>query len=258
MKSTWTIARKEIISFFVSPIAYFVITGFALLAGYFFFNLLYGFNIIVARYSSMGMMAGMGPTPNLNQYVVEGYYQTLLVTLVFLIPIITMRVLAEERQRGTFEMLVTSPLSAIEIALGKFIGVASVIFAMIFVSFLFPLALCFTAQIEIAPVISGFVGMLLCAFAFASIGTAISAYTENQVVAGVTSMVLLLILYLIHSPAELIEGWGKSALEYMSPVLQFSNMAQGVVTLSATIYFLSLISLGIFFCVRAIEAERWR
>ena len=95
MRNVLTIARRELLAFFVSPIAYFVITGYALLAGYFFFNLLGTFNVLLSRYSMM-RFGGLPPQLNLNQFVVEGYYHTLLVVLVFMIPLLTMRLVAEE------------------------------------------------------------------------------------------------------------------------------------------------------------------
>lgn len=258
MRNIWAIFKREILSFFVSPVAYFVITGFVLLAGYFFFNLLQMYNLVVARYAMMPQM-GM-QAPNLNQWVVEGYYHTLIVILVFLIPLLTMRIIAEERRRGTFELLATSPLQVREIVFGKFLGVGFVVAVMMFLVFLFPLLLCYFGEPapEVKPIVSGFAGVLLCALAFASIGMAVSSFTENQIVAGVSSMVALLMLYVIHSPAESLGGTASEILIYLSPVMQARDMLRGVVSLQSSVYFLSLISLGLFLSQRALDAQRWR
>lgn len=258
MRNIVAIAKREVLSFFVSPVAYFVITGFVLLAGYFFFNYLGAYNMYAARYNAMPYRGAMNG-PNLNQWVIEGFYFTLVIILVFLIPLLTMRIFAEERRRGTFELLVTSPVSVMEIVLGKFFGVGFVIFVMLLLSFFFPFLLCFIAEPEVLPVVSGALALLLCALAFASIGMAVSSFTENQVVAGVSSMVTLLLLYVIHSPAEALGGGTLSELlKYVSPVLQLRDMIRGVISLQACVYFLSLIVLGVFLSQRALDAYRYR
>ena len=116
MRNILAICKRELLSFFVSPIAYFVITGFTLLVGYFFFNL---FSIFLQQYQMAPylQMRGM-PLPNLNQVIVEGLYQTMIVILVFLVPLLTMRIVAEDKRRGTFELLLTSPVSVSEIVPG--------------------------------------------------------------------------------------------------------------------------------------------
>lgn len=260
MRNIFAIARREILTFFVSPIAYFVITGFVLLAGYFFFNLVGIFNVIVARYNSMPpMYRGAGPGPNLNEWVIEGFYQTLIVILVFLIPLLTMRTVAEEKKRGTFELLVTSPVSVTEIVLGKFLGISFVILVMMGAIFMFPLLLCVYGDPEIAPIFTGILAITLCTLSFASIGMAVSSFTENQIVAGISSMVTLLLLYVIQSPAESVgDGMLHDLLVYLSPVMQLKDMLNGVITLKALGYFGSLILLGIFLSQRALEAHRWR
>jgi len=259
MRNIIAIARREVLSFFVSPIAYFVITGFILLAGYFFFNLLGIFNVIVQRYNAMPpMYRGAGPGPNLNEWVVEGFYQTLVVILVFLVPLLTMRTIAEEKKRGTFELLVTSPVSVSEIVLGKYLGTAFVVLILMLGAFSFPLLLCFYGEPEIKPIFSGILALSLCTLSFASIGMAVSSFTENQIVAGISSMVTLLLLYVIHSPAEALEGPARDFLFAMSPVMQLKDMMNGVLTIKSIVYFLSLIGLGIFLSQRALEAYRWR
>ncbi len=256
MRNIISIFRREVLSFFVSPVAYFVITGFVVLAAYFFFNLLQMYNLILQRYAMMPQM-GM-QAPNLNQWVIEGYFHTLLIILVFLIPVLTMRTIAEERRRGTFELLATSPLSVSEIVFGKFLGVGFVVVLMSLLVAVFPLLLVHYGNPEVSPIFSGLLGVILCALGFTSIGLAISAFTDNQVVAAVTSMVALLLLYVIHSPAESLGGTAGDVLMYLSPVMQARDPIKGVISLKTMIYFLSLISLGIFFAQRALDAQRWR
>lgn len=257
MRNVMAICKRELLSFFVSPIAYFVITGFTLLVGFFFFNYLAFF---ARMYEMSQMMALRGATqlPNLNQTVVEGLFQTMIVILVFLIPLLTMRSIAEEKRRGTFELLITSPISVGEIVFGKFLSLAVVVLVMLGITFIFPLLLMVYGSPEVPPIISGFVGVLLCALGFASVGMAVSSFTENQIVAGVTSMVTLLLLYVIQAPAESLGGVTADVLRYLSPIEQVQQFIKGVISLQSLTYFLSLIFLGLFLSQRALEAHRWR
>lgn len=257
MRKVIAICKRELLSFFVSPIAYFVITGFALLIGFFFFNYLAFF---ARMYEMSQMMAFRGGTemPNLNQVVVEGLFQTMVVILVFLIPLLTMRIIAEEKRRGTFELLITSPVSVSEVVVGKFLSLAVVIVTMLSISFVFPLLLIVYGNPEVLPIVSGFCGVVLCALGFASIGMAVSSFTENQIVAGVSSMVVLLLLYVIQAPAESLGGTAAEVLRYLSPIDQVQQFLKGVVSLKSVTYFASLILLGLFLSHRALEAHRWR
>lgn len=250
------ICRRELLSFFVSPIAYFVITGFTLLVGFFFFNYLAWF----ARMFEMSQMMAFrgGQVPNLNQTVIEGFYQTMLLILVFLVPLLTMRTVAEEKRRGTFELLITSPVSITQIVLGKFLSLVVILSIMLGIAFVFPLLLINYGNPEVAPILSGFVGILLCTLGFASIGMAASSFTENQIVAGVSSMVTLLLLYVIQAPAESVGGLTADILKHISPLEQVQDMVKGIVSFQSLVYFASLILIGLFVSQRALEAHRWR
>lgn len=259
MRNVTAIAKREILSFFVSPVAYFVITGFVLLSGYFFFNLIGFFNHMIVRSQAMPFL--QQEPPSVNRWVIEAFYQTLIVVLVFLVPMLTMRTIAEEKRRGTFELLVTSPISVGDIVLGKFIGIAFVLFVMNTLVFGFPLLLVVLADVavEFAPIVTGYVGLLLCSLAFASLAMAVSCFTENQIVAAITGMVTLLLFYVIHSPAQTMEpGTVQSVLNYVSPVMQLRDPVRGVLTLQGLVYFLSVIGVGLFLSQRSLEAYRWR
>jgi ABC-2 type transport system permease protein len=169
-----------------------------------------------------------------------------------------MRIVAEEKKRGTFELLITSPVSISEIVLGKFLSLAIVLFLMLAVSAGFPALLVVYGSPEVPPIVSGFCGVVLCGLSFASIGMAVSSLTENQIVAGVSSMVVLLLLYVIQAPAETVGGNTATVLRYLSPIEQVQDLLRGVISLKSITYFLSVIVLGLFFSQRALEAHRWR
>lgn len=258
MRGITAIARRELLSFFVSPVAYFVITGFTLLCGYFFFNLLGFYNLIIQRAGAMPMMGQQ--LPDMNQWLVENYFHTLIIVLVFLIPFLTMRLFAEEKRRGTFELLVTSPLSVTEIVLGKFLGTAVIITLMAGIATSFPLLLSAFANPgpEVLMVLVAGVGVLLCGLGFAAIAMSLSSLTENQIVAGISAMVVLLLLYVIQSAAESATGVWQSVLQYLAPSQQLQELFKGVITSTSAVYFISLIVIGIFFSQRTLEAYRYR
>jgi ABC-2 type transport system permease protein len=256
MRNIWAICKRELLAFFVSPIAYFVITGFTLLVGFFFFNHLSYFAQMVEM-SAMISLRGRD-LPNLNQTVIEGVYHTMVVILVFLIPLLTMRTIAEEKKKGTFELLITSPVSVSQIVLGKFLSIAIVLIIMLSVNLIFPALLMKYGNPEVLPIVSGFLGLVLCSLGFASIGMAVSSFTENQVVAGVISMVTLLLLYVIQAPAESLGGTAADVFRYLSPVDQLQDLLRGIITLKSITYFVSLIVIGLFLSQRALEAYRWR
>ncbi len=257
IKNIYSIFKREMLSFFVSPIAYIVITGFIFLSAYFFYNFVAYYDLVLQQYAQMPYRAEQG-VPGMNEFVVARFYYTLMVILVFMIPVLTMRLIAEEKRTGTFELLAISPLSVTEIVLGKFAGVSAIVIVMLVSVFSFPLILYTQATLEFWPILSGLFGIILYALSFASIGMAISAFTENQVVAAIGSMVTLLLLYMINSPAESVGGNLGEVLKYLSPAEQVVNLLLGVVESSSIIYFISLILFGIFLSQRALEAQRWR
>jgi len=169
-----------------------------------------------------------------------------------------MLTIAEEKRRGTFELLVTSPLTVTQIVLGKYLGVAFIIVLMMLGTAVFPGLLMVFGNPETGPIFSGVLGVTLLALGFASIGMAVSSFTENQIVAGISSMVVLLLLYVIQSPADAVGGATADVLNYLSPVVQVRDMVKGVISLQAITYFVSMIALGLFLSVRALEAYRWR
>lgn len=246
-----TIALRDVRSTFVTPLAYIVIAGFTLLSSFFFFTLLQQYNGFVHQASSLPNMR-----PNLNEWVVYPYYQTLEIVLIFLIPVLTMRSLAEEKRMGTFEMLVTSPISITDVVLGKALGVALVLLAMLSCSFVFPLVLTYFADPEVPPILVGFGGLLLFAFAFASLGIAISACTKSQTVSGAISLISLLMFYVIDAPASHLEGRSAMVLTYLSPEKHAELMIKGLLQGSDIVFFLSVIAFGLFLSVRVLEAQK--
>lgn len=258
MRGMLAIFKRELRGFFVTPVAYSVAAAFVFLAAFFFFNYFSDFYRNLQEYAAAA--GKRGTSLNLNDWVVEVYYHTLILMLVFIVPLLTMRSFPAERRQGTYELLMTSPVSVGGIVLGKYLAVLTMLCLVIGLSLVFPALLCVWGQPgpEGPPLISGAGGVLLCAAAFASVALGLSALVESQLVAGLSALVVLLLLYVIFWPAKSLGGYGEDVLKALSPVWQANDLIDGVVTLSSLVYFASLIVLGLFAAVRIIEWQRDR
>jgi ABC-2 type transport system permease protein len=257
VRNALTIAGKELRSYFVSPIAYVVLTGFLLLGGWFFFNLLARFNFLLSVYSALQNPEAQMRL-NLNEFVISPLLHNLSVVLVILIPMITMRSFAEEKRSGTYELLMTSPLSITEIVAGKFIAVATFLLIMIGLTGVYPLILLAYGNPEVGVMAAGYLGLILLAIAFATVGLLTSSLTENQIIAAVSCLVVLLLLYVIAWPADTAGPVLGEVLKYLSLTEHFSEMVRGVIDTKELVYFASVILLALFLTQRSVESVRWR
>lgn len=257
MRNALTIAGRELRSFFVSPIAYVVLTGFLLIGGWFFFNLVARFNFLLNIYAAM-RNPQFQEQMNLNDMVVAPLLHNLAVVLVILMPMITMRTFAEEKRLGTYELLMTSPLSIGEIVAGKFLSMVVFVCIMIGLTGIYPLILLSYGNPEVGMIASGYLGLLLLAITFASVGLLTSSFTENQIIAAASCFAILLLLYIISWPAETAGGAFGSVLKYMSLTEHFAEMVKGIIDTKDLIYFVSVIGVSLFLTERSVESVRWR
>jgi len=253
MRQTLSIAHKELKITLVSPLAYVAATGFLFLSGFFFFTLLQQFNTFLPQAALIPDL-----NPSLNEWVVTPYFHTVSVLLLFLIPVLTMRSFAEERAQGTYEMLLTSPLSASQLVWGKFLGVSASVGLLLLVSLVFPLSLIVFADPEILPVMVGFLGLLLLAISYSALGVAVSVFTSSQTLAAVVGIILLTTLSVADLPAGRFGGTIADILKYVSPTRHGGELFSGVINGYNLVYFASLIALAIFVSLRVIDKERWR
>jgi len=249
----FSIALRDFQSYFRTPLAYAVLAGFITISGFFFFTMLSQFNSVMLQAS-----VSPGINPNLNEWVITPFYKTLEIILVFLIPVLTMRSIAEEKREGTFELLATSPVSVTAIVWGKYLGVSTALFLMLLCSFIFPLSVIAFADPEIFPTITGFFGVILFSLMYAALGIAVSAFTKHQTVAGVVSIVLFLFIYVIHGIGERAGPIGNKIFTYISPSTHSEAIYLGIIASSDIVYFLSAISFGLFLATRALATQRWR
>lgn len=258
MRNVLTIAGRELRSIFVSPIAYVVMTGFLLLGGWFFFNLLARFNLLVSMYSSFQGGAEAMQRLNVNEFVLAPLFHNLSVVLVILIPMITMRGFAEEKRAGTYELLLTSPVATWEIVLGKFVGMVAFISVMVALTSIYGLILWIYGNPEVGIMVSGYLGLLLLAITFVTIGLFASSLTENQIIAAVTGLVMLLLLFVIAWPADSAGKVVGDVLRYVSVTEHFAGLVKGVIDSKSLIYFVTMIAGWLFLTQRSVESIRWR
>lgn len=257
MRNIFTIVGKELHSYFVSPVAYVVLTGFLLLGGWFFFNLLSRFNLLLTLYTQF--QGGEAANRlNLNDYVIAPLMHNLSIVLVILVPMITMRSFAEEKKSGTYELLLTSPVRTGELVLGKFLASFFFICIMIGLTGIYPIILLVFGNPEIGVMSAGYLGLLLIATVFVSMGLLTSSFTENQIIAAVSGLVATLLLYIIGWPADSAGEVLGPLLRYMSVTEHFADMVKGLIDTRGLVYFGSLIVLALFLTQRSVESLRWR
>jgi len=254
MRNVFIICRKELHSYFTSPIAYLLLTMFALIFGFFFWNSL-GYFVLMGMESQMrGQMMPM----NLNEMVVRPLLSNVGVIGLFFIPMITMRLFAEEKRSGTIELLATSPVRDVEIILGKWLAAVGLYACMLLVAAMNLAFLFKYGKPDWKPLLIGYLGLLLQAGALLAIGTFISTLTKNQIIAGAATFGICLLLWVL----EWVSGYETAAwaqvLAYMSIITHFESFAKGVLDLKDAIFYVTVIFLGLFFTARSMESLRWR
>src|SRR5580704_4959881 len=254
MRNIWTICSKELRSYFVSPIAYLLLTMFALIFGFFFWNAL-GYFVI----EGMEMqMRGQAFPMNINEQIIRPLLSNVSVVGLFFIPMITMRLFAEEKRSGTIELLATSPVRDIEVILGKWLAALSLYACMLLVAAVNLAFLFKYGKPDWKPLLIGYLGLLLQAGALLAIGTFISTLTKNQIIAGGATFGVCLLLWIL----EWVSGYETSTwakvLAYMSVITHFESFAKGLLATKDTIFYVSMIFLGLFLTARSMESLRWR
>ena len=254
MRNILIICHKELRSYFASPIAYLLLTMFALIFGFFFWNAL-GYFVLMGMESQMrGQMMPM----NLNEMVIRPLLSNVGVVGLFFIPMITMRLFAEEKRSGTIELLATSPVSDIEIIIGKWLAALSLYACMLLVAAVNFAFLFRYGKPDWKPLVIGYLGLLLQAGALLAIGTFISTLTKNQIIAGAATFGICLLLWIL----EWVSGYETSTwarvLAYMSIITHFESFAKGVLDSKDAIFYITVIFLGLFFTARSMESLRWR
>lgn len=254
MKNIWTIYRKEIKGYFASPIAYLLMAVFALIFGYFFYV---ATAIFVSR-SLESQMMGQSYPMDLNEWVIRPLLMNASVIGLFLIPMITMRLFAEEKRSGTIELLMTSPIRDTEVIVGKWLAALTLYGSILALPALNLSILFLYGKPDWKPILVGYLGLLLQGGCLLAVGTFISTLTRNQIIAaGGTFAACLLLWILDWVSAYETAAWAK-VLSYMSVVTHFEPFSKGVLDTKDIIFYLSVMFLGLFLTTRSMESLRWR
>jgi ABC-2 type transport system permease protein len=253
MRNTLAIAQKELRAYFASPIAYIVMGFFALLYGWFFY-----YTLVYFVRGSMSSEFGAGGPQNINEMMIRPLVQNAVIILLFLTPSITMRTYAEEKRSGTIELLLTSPLTDLQIIMGKFVGAMTLYLALLSVTLIHISLLFVYGNPEWKPIATGYLGLVLLGGSFISVGLLISSLTKNQIIAGIVTFAVLLFFWVISWNAMYSTSTIGALTSYLSIIDHLDDFSKGVIDTTHLVYYLSFISFGLFLTAKSVDSERWR
>ena len=253
LRNVSAIAGKELRSYFGSPVAWVLMGFFAVVFGYFY-------NVYLDYFVRQAMQSQFGPPQpsNVNNDMIRPLLGNASVLILFLLPMITMRTYSEEKRSGTIELLLTSPVTDLEIVLGKFVGAVGVYLGLLAVTAVYVAILFGLGDPEWRPLIAGYLGLFLLGSCFISLGLFISSTTKNQVVAGAVTFIVALMFWIINWFAEGAGPTTAALLNYLSVTQHFDDFGKGVIDTSHVVFYLSFITFGLFVTLKSVDTERWR
>jgi ABC-2 type transport system permease protein len=251
----WPIWKKEMRLYFTSPIAWVILTIFLFIAGYFFYN-------IFAYYTLASMQATMNPMMgrdlNVTDAVMRPLFSNISVILLLLMPLVTMRLFAEERRSGTIELLLTFPVRDGAVLIGKYLAALCLYALMLAFTLVYPAIVFYFARLEWGPLASGYLGLLLMGATFIAVGMLASSLTENQIVAAISTFGVLLMFWVIGWSAEYVGGgWGR-VLSHLSILDHFDTFARGILDTKDIVYYVNFTLVALFLTHRSLESRRWK
>jgi gliding motility-associated transport system permease protein len=261
MKGLIAVYRREMGSYFVSPIAYIVVGLFLLVCGWFFYRILNYFiaQSVTAQMRSMQFGGGAQPM-DVPALVIQNFFGIVSTIILFLLPMLTMGIYAEERKRGTMELLMTSPLTEFQIVLGKFLAALTLYGVMLAPTliYLFIMASYAEPGIPWSVLWSGYLGLVLLGAVLVALGAFISSLTESQIIAGVATFAVFLLLWVLDFGArDSSSSWG-DVLQYLSILRHYDDFSRGVIDTANIIFYVSLAGVGVFLTQRSLDSMRWR
>ena len=227
--------RRELRSYFNSPVAYVVIVVFLVIIGWFFTS-----NLFLMNTASMRVVFELVP-----------------LVFLFFVPASTMRLLAEEKKSGTLELLTTKPVTDGEIVIAKFLAAWTLLGAALVPTFLYVITMMSLGSIDLGPVLAGYLGLLLMGGAYIAIGIFASSLTENQIIAFIISFLIVLALFLMDKVLMYVPEGLASTLEFLAVDYHFSNIARGVIDSRDIIYFASLLGFSLLLATVSLERRKW-
>jgi gliding motility-associated transport system permease protein len=240
----FAITKREIRAYYTSLIAYVVTAIFLLISGYFFYTNLVMFVLMVGTDVKLGLW--------------QHTFYDMRFILLLLLPLLTMRLFSEEKKLGTIELIFTSPIRDIEILAGKYIACLFVFFVMLLLTFLYPVLLAVVFSVELGPLIAGYLGLFLLGASFIACGIFISSLTENQVVAAVTTVGVLVFLWFIDWNEGIAGSGAAVILHQVSLSEHFFNFIKGVIDIDDVVYYISFVWFFLFLTLGSLETRKWR
>jgi ABC-2 type transport system permease protein len=195
---------------------------------------------------------------DVNDWVIRPVLMNVSVIGLFMIPMITMRLFAEEKRSGTIELLATSPVRDIEIIIGKWLAALVLYASILSISAVSLLVLFIYGQPDWKPILVGYLGLLLQGSALLAIGTFLSTTTKNQIIAGTATFAICLLLWVFDWISAYETASWAQVMSYLSVVTHFESFAKGVLDAKDAIYYVSVTFLGLFLTARSMESLRWR
>jgi ABC-2 type transport system permease protein len=257
MRNILAVAGKELRAYFHSPIAYLVLTIYSVLCGYFFYVLTGSF---VMESFRMQMSEGGAFPMSLNEMIIRPLFAGILTIILalFLMPLISMRLYAEEKRTGTIELLLTSPVTDLEVILGKFFGALALFLVMVLMTVLYIGLLFIYGNPDWKPLLANVLGFVLFGAALLALGMWVSTFTKNQIIAAVVAASLFLLLYVLDWVSAFSSTAAGRVMSYMAFPTHFDNFTKGVIDSGDLVYYLSVIVLGLFLTARSVEALKGR
>ena len=253
MNNILAIAHKELKAYFSTPIGYIVIGFFALLFGYFFYVM-----VVIFNQQSLQLGGLEGGNIDMNQQLIRPLFLNASVILLFVLPLVTMRTYSEEKRSGTIELLLTSPVTDIQIIMGKFLGAMTLYAAMLAITMIHMGLLMSWGNPETKVIATGYLGLLLMGGCFISVGLLISSLTKNQIVSGMITFAVFLLLWVINWPASFAGPTTQSILNYLSITDHFDDFTKGILDTKHLVYYFSVMAFGLFLTARSVDTERWK
>ena len=237
MRNIRTVYLRELVGFFNSPMAYIFLVIFAIVNGYFFTNRFFLF----------------------GQSDLRSLFDIVPLVFLFFIPAISMGLIARENDIGTMETMSTLPLSTVQFELGKFIAALCLILLGLLATSIHFITLVFVGtNIDYGAIFSGYLGLALMGATFAAIGTYASSITQNQVVAFIIGLFMVLIIFMLDKTLIFVPSSIAGLLQFLAIDYHLSNMSRGVIDSRNLIYFFSMIGFFLFLTVQTLEVRRWK
>lgn len=257
MSAAMTIFKKEFKGFYVS-------STFYLICGFVATLLSYVYPISLSRFAGLLQTYVMQPGVN-KQYLNIQYgvfmqqLSYLNLVLILVVPAITMRLFSEEKKLHSFELLMTSPVTSLQIVLGKYFAALAAVFGIVFVAFSYPLATSFMAHVQWPPLVISFLGIFLVGGVYASMNLFCSSLTENSLIAFAMSILFNIAIWFIGMGVEVVDSeWARKLFEHLSIATHLGNLVEGTIRTSALIFLVSVICFFVFLAERVVESNRWR